>query len=69
MILMFLTGAGVLVMMFWMISPCPEGAMLRIWLKSVELKASRASSKINDISKVIAGADNAFDVPDWGWCP
>ena len=43
--------------------------MFKIWLKSDEFKASRALSKINDISGILAGVDDDFDVPDWGWCP
>ena len=43
--------------------------MLKISLKSVELKASRTPSKIDDISRVLAGVDDDIDVPDWGWCP
>ena len=35
----------------------------------MSLKASRTSSKIDDISKVLAGVDDDIDVPDWGWCP
>ena len=43
--------------------------MFKIWLKSFEFKGTRTPSKINDISRVIAGVDDNFDVPDWGWCP
>ena len=30
-------------------------------------KASTTASKINDSSGVLAGVDDDFDVPDWGW--
>ena len=43
--------------------------MFKIWLKSVSLKASRTPSKIDDISRVLAGVDDDIDVPNWGWCP
>ena len=33
------------------------------------LKASRTPSRINNISRIIAGVDDEFDVPYWGWCP
>ena len=35
----------------------------------MNLKASRTPSKIDDISRVLAGVDGDIDVPDWGWCP
>ena len=35
----------------------------------LSLKASRTLSKIDDISRILAGVDDDFDVPDWGWCP
>jgi hypothetical protein len=35
----------------------------------MSLKASRTPSKIDDISRILAGVDDDFDVPDWGWCP
>ena len=38
-------------------------------LNSTDFKASRTPSKINDISRVLAGVDDDIDVPDWGWCP
>ena len=34
----------------------------------MSLKASRTLSKINDISRILAGVDDDFDVPDWGFC-
>ena len=34
--------------------------MLKSWLISVEFKASRTLSKINDISGVIAGVDDDY---------
>ena len=34
----------------------------------MSLKASRTPSKIDDISRVLAGVDDDFDVPDWGFC-
>ena len=33
------------------------------------LKASRTPSKIDDISRVLAGVDDDFYVPGWGWSP
>ena len=44
MILMFLTGTGVLDDV-WMVSTCPDGAMFKIWLKSVEFKGIKNSLK------------------------
>ena len=50
----------------------------------MSLKASRTSSKIDDICRflagvdmvwmfliprVLAGVDDDIDVPDWDWCP
>ena len=35
----------------------------------LSLKASRNMSKIDDISRILAGVDDDFDIPDWGWCP
>ena len=35
----------------------------------MSLKASRTPSKIDDISRVLAGVVDDIDVPDWGWCP
>ena len=35
----------------------------------MSLKATRTPSKFDDISRVLAGVDNDFDVPDWGQCP
>ena len=35
----------------------------------LSLKASRTPSKNDDISRILAGVDDDFDVPDWGWCP
>ena len=35
----------------------------------MSFKASRTLSKIDDISRILAGVDDDFDVPDWGWCP
>ena len=35
----------------------------------MSLKASRSPSKIDDISRVLAGVDDDFDVPDKGWHP
>ena len=52
-----------------MVSTCPDGAMIKIWLKSVEFKGIKNSLKINDISRVLAGVDDDIDVPDWDWCP
>ena len=34
----------------------------------LSLKASRTPSKIDEISRVLAGADDDIDVADWGWC-
>ena len=41
---------------------------LKFGLNLLGLNASRAPSKIDDISRVLAGFDDDFDVPDWGWC-
>ena len=35
----------------------------------MSFKSSRTPLKIDDISRVQAGVDDDFDVPDWGWCP
>ena len=35
----------------------------------MSLKALRTPSKFDDISRNLAGVDDNFDVPDWGWCP
>ena len=35
----------------------------------MSLKASRTPSKIDDICRILAGVDDDFDVPDWGWYP
>ena len=35
----------------------------------MSLKASRTPSKIDDISRIHAGVDDDFHVPDWGWYP
>ena len=43
--------------------------MFKIWLKSVEFEGIKNPSKIDDISRVLAGVDDDVDVPDWGWCP
>ena len=67
-ILMFLMGAGVLDE-FWKVCTCPVGVMFKICWHLLSYKASRTPSKINDISSVLAGVDDAFDVPHWGWCP
>ena len=53
----------------WMGCICPEGVMFKILLKSNEFEASRTPSKIDDIYRFLAGFDDDFDVPDWGWCP
>ena len=42
---------------------------LKIGWNLIHWKTSRTSSKINDISRTLAGVDDDFDVPDWGWCP
>ena len=109
-------------MMLWMVCSCPEGAMFKILLKSVEFKYIKNTfkdrwycwrfwgwrmflagtgvlddildglhmpwgsyvlnlveicwvwryqdppSKINDISRILTGVDDDFNVPDWGWC-
>ena len=39
--------------------------MVKIRSNLLSLKASRTSSKIDDISTVLAGFDEDFDVPDW----
>ena len=52
-----------------MVSTCPDRARFKIWLKSVELKGIRYPLKIDDISRVLAGVDDDFDVPDRNWCP
>jgi hypothetical protein len=35
----------------------------------MNLKSSRTPLKINYISRVLAGVDVDFDVPEWGWHP
>ena len=35
----------------------------------MSLKASRTPLKNDDISRILAGDYDDFDVPDWGWCP
>ena len=47
-------------MTFWMVCKCPEGVMFRICLKSDEFKASRTLSKMDDISRILAGVDDDF---------
>ena len=56
-------------LMVWMVCTCPEGAVLKIWLKSDEFKGIKNPSKIGDICRFLAGVHDDFDVPDWGWCP
>ena len=34
----------------------------------MSLKASRTTSKKNDICRFLAGVDDDMDIPDWGWC-
>ena len=43
--------------------------MFEIWLKSDEFEGIKNPSKIDDISGILAGVDDDFDVPDWGCCP
>ena len=33
------------------------------------LKASKTTSKFYEISIVLAGVEDDFDIPDWDWCP
>ena len=40
--------------------------MFKIWLKSDEFEGTKNPSKIDDISRILAGVDYDFDVPDWG---
>ena len=40
-------------MMFWMVSTCPDGALYKIWLKSVTFKGIKNSLKDDDISRVL----------------
>ena len=42
--------------------------MFKIWNKSHEFIGIMNPYK-DDISRVLAGVDDDFDVPDWGWCP
>ena len=56
-------------MTVWMLCTFPEGAMLKFCENLLSLKASRTPSKIDDICRFMAGVDDGFDVPDWGWCP
>ena len=56
-------------MTLWMVSKCPEGVYLKFGWNPMNLKSSRTLSKIFDISGILAGDDDDFDVPDWGWCP
>ena len=51
-------------MTLWSVSKCPEGVMFKIWLKSDEFEGIKNPSKIDDISRVLAGVDDDFDVPD-----
>ena len=52
-------------MTLWMVCTCPEGAMFKIWLKSDKFKGIKNRlKKIDDISRVLAGVDDGFDVPD-----
>ena len=39
---------------------------LKVGGNLLSLKASRTPSKIDDITRVLAGVDDDFDVPDWG---
>ena len=43
--------------------------MFKIWRNQMTLNASRTPSKIDDIYRILAGVDDEFDVPDWGWFP
>ena len=52
-------------MTLWMVCQCPEVALFKIWLKSVDFEGI----KNNDFSRLVAGVDDDFDGPDWGWCP
>ena len=42
---------------------------LKLDCNMLNLTASKIPSKIDDISRVLAGVNDDFDVPDWGWCP
>ena len=42
--------------------------MFKIWLKSNEFEGIKNPVKKDDISRVLAGVDDDFDLPDWGWC-
>ena len=55
--------------MFWMVSTYLDGAMLKICWNLLSLQGTNTPSKIDDISRVLAGDDDDIDVPDWGWCP
>ena len=46
-------------MTLWIVSKCPEGALFKIWLNSVELKASRTHSKMDDIAGVLEDAGHS----------
>ena len=50
-------------------SPAHPYAMFKIWLKYKEFESIKNPSKIIDICGFLAGLDDDFDVPDWGWCP
>ena len=42
--------------------------MFKLLLKYVEFEAIKNLSMINESSGFVAGVDDDFDVPDWGWC-
>ena len=52
-------------MTLWMVYICPEGAMFKILLKSVEFEDLKNPHKVYDICRILAGVDDDFDVPDW----
>ena len=59
MILMFLTGAGVL-MMFWVVCTCPEEAMFEFGENPLRWKASRTFLEIYDMAGALAGVDEDY---------
>ena len=59
-------------MTFWVICICPEEAMFKIWLKSVEfegIKIQEPSQRWMTYLEFLLELMMIVDVPDWGWCP
>ena len=45
-----------------------EEAMLKIWLRSVWVKASRALPEINGVGGLLMELIRNMGIPYWGWC-